>query len=244
MALGVGSGTYGYTDGAIMEFATEASSWDTGTHAWKSTAPVLRDSSGNPLRWKAAGRNYDRVNNPLYGYGTTEGDFLFCGANLIGNSTHQAMQVSLLDPLESSPTRTARERLFVSGLKYDADGNSYSSERGIREYYDLGIGSVFSQNKFTTLVAYMISWYGASADYFFQSLNPNCRTQKRDAISFMVLQDPDNSNSLFALNGTVPVANFFLASVYELAALTTFDQNQAFHFSDSMVIPWSGAGLP
>jgi hypothetical protein len=241
--IGGSAGGNGYTDGALVQVATEASSWDTGTHAWKSTAPVITDNAGTPIVYKFSGRRHDDTPaSRLYGYGTTEGDFLFGMSHCLGSGGQRmlAMQVSLLDPLETSPTRTARERLFISGSRYAANGESNDSNRGITANYDLGVGHVFSEAGFQTLDAYLLSYYSVTTDWFNQNLEINSRSSKRDGVSFMVMQDPSNTYMRFALNGKIPVAHFFLGSTYVLGNMVQFNQNESMHFRDSMVLPWNG----
>jgi hypothetical protein len=241
--IGGSAGGNGYTDGALIQVATEANSWDTGTHAWKSTAPVISDNAGTPLVWKMCGRRHDDTpHSRLYGYGTTEGDFLFGMSHTLGSISQRmlAVQVSILEPLESTPTRTARERLFISGARYAANADNNSSERDITTSYGMGIGNVFSEKGFETLDAYLISWYLESTDWFNQNLEINSRTQKRDGVSFLVLADPSNLNFKFALLGKIPVANFFLGSTYVLGNMIQFNQNESMHYRDSMVLPWNG----
>ncbi len=220
--------------GLVLEFSPEINSWDTGTHAWKSTAPVLS------RQIKCSKKYHSGLHSRIYAYGRTEGDILVEFSDQQNNSTKSAAYFAIMDPFETTPARTARERLVVGGTA-PASGQG-NSARGINDTYDFGSSWSWTEQRWKSLLCYWagVTILNTSTDYFRQSLGVNARTGERDGFPIWLFADPNSADFMWAPLGQLDSAHIFLGTALAIGNFTTFDSNQYMHILDGVCCPWNG----
>lgn len=219
--------------GCGMKYATEGSSWDTSAHGW-TTGKALLTTEGKISR----GTYNLAAHAKVYAYGNTDGSFYaFFPWTNNGTGVKQCHLASILTPFETSPARTARERLGVFGTQLTTGEGT--ADRGVTATGLLG--QVFSENGFLSVPAYWMDYRdGSSASFLRRSMGVNHRTSKREGLPVWVLGDPAMANSLAAPWGYMDANNVSIATVQAIAEYNGFDSNNRIHWRDDVVFPWAG----
>lgn len=217
-------------------FAPEASSWDTGTHAWKTTAPVL-DRTVIP----SASYTNDVTAPRVYAYADTDGQSLFMMLHRLAGTSYEAYAFAhVLDPVfETTPTHSARDKFVATGQRQ----NDVTTTRNGNATSGMGYGSCWINTPFyRSRLARWCGWYNA-VEYFKRSFtSPNHRDGTEfDGLPIWVAADADVSeNPQWSVLGALPSAHIFLTACAGIGNMTLFGSKQYMHWREGVCIPWPG----
>lgn len=224
--------------GLEFSFAPEASSWDTGTHAWKTTAPVI--AGGNVVQ-PSCGANSDATAPRVYAYADTDGESLFMMFHrLDGTSNQTYASAYVLDPVfETTPTHSARDKLVVSGT----GGYSVTGSRNGDASSGIGYGNCWINDPYyRARLTRWCGWYNAS-EYFKRSFtSPNHREGTEfDGLPIWIAADADVSEDpQWSILGALPSDHIFLGACKGIGEYTLFGSKLFMHWKEGICTPWPG----
>lgn len=220
------------------EVAPEAGSWDTGTHAWKTTAPLIARPAAPSIGYYTSG-----TCPRMYVYGDTDGESLFIMMHLAdGTSSKTFASVFVLDPIfETTPAHPARDKVGVFGGDASNSAEQYRSGHG-----NEGIGYGYSWIEapfYRSRLARWCGWWDSASEYFKRTFtSPNHRNgAEYDALPIWIAADADVSeNPQWNMIGGIPTDHCWLTACAGIGELTTFGTKQFMHWRQGITTPWPG----
>lgn len=231
--------------GTKMEFSPDSGSWDAVGHAWNSGAKVLNYLGAGNEQWMFYDRFYsDAPHSRRYIIGDTDGSFVLFVTDRNVTSSVNALMAAVVEPLETSPARSASERLLIAG--YNPAAANQEVDRG-DDQGGLGFGQVWeeygAQKRYVQLMNLRedVNLVGYQ-DYFSRNLGVNARTGERDALPLLYSIEGEGQTDFtrFAPHSKVPIGNAVTGTAVAVGELTSFDSDQYFHIRDGIVVPWCG----
>ena len=228
------AGNYG---GGRVEVSPNSGAWNAGSHVWNTGARVMTG-------WTIWDRYYSDVpQSRAYAMADEDGAFALFWNDRSAASFVQATMVALVDPLESSPARSANERLMIAGggNGFSTTGENNEVDRG-DDAGGLGIGQVWEDysNRWRWVQMMALRDEASGVDYFSRNIGVNARTGERDALPFMYTISAEAADHRFAPHSKIPIAHISMGTAVAVGELTPFDSDDYYHLRDGSVIPWNG----
>ena len=230
--------------GAVIEVSPNSGAWTAGaTHAWASGARVLYYYTGTGTsQWMFLDRYNTEPHSRWYMTADTDGSFVFMWTDRGAAGTSvMASMIALADPLETTPPRSANERLIIGG--YVGSAGSNTVDRG-DDNGGLGLAVAWedygNQRRYLRLMALIQE--GTSTDYFSRNIGVNARTGERDALPLMYSMEPEGVTDLnrFSPHSKIPITNIAMGTAVAVGILSSFDSDDWYHVKNGIVIPWNG----